>query len=200
MRRIIPRKVLDEPTRRRRSSTDVSSHLRPRGARQVAPRRARCRANAGRSGQAPRNRHEHQGHRRHRPRGHRTAKWHTEPTRLPRLPGRGVYESQRRGVPPHPVPHEHLQPGDIINVDVTTHFDGFHGDTSKTLARDLGTSAQRGIRGRSVRRRRLTPTTHFEPDSAGARFDCGRPAMSRQRSSVQRRSPRGARTTVHRSS
>lgn len=29
-----------------------------------------------------------------------------------------------------PSPHERLQPGDIINIDVTTEVDGFHGDTS----------------------------------------------------------------------
>jgi methionyl aminopeptidase len=33
-----------------------------------------------------------------------------------------------------PTPHEVLQPGDIINVDVTTCLDGFHGDTSATFA------------------------------------------------------------------
>ena len=32
-----------------------------------------------------------------------------------------------------PSPHEHLAPGDIINVDVTTELGGFHGDTSATL-------------------------------------------------------------------
>jgi methionyl aminopeptidase len=36
----------------------------------------------------------------------------------------------------HGIPsrHEVLRPGDIINVDVTTCIDGFHGDTSATLA------------------------------------------------------------------
>ncbi len=29
-----------------------------------------------------------------------------------------------------PSPREHLEPGDIINVDVTTNVDGYHGDTS----------------------------------------------------------------------
>jgi methionyl aminopeptidase len=32
-----------------------------------------------------------------------------------------------------PSPGERLAPGDIINVDVTTELDGFHGDTSATL-------------------------------------------------------------------
>lgn len=32
-----------------------------------------------------------------------------------------------------PAPHERLAPGDIINVDVTTCLDGFHGDTSATF-------------------------------------------------------------------
>jgi methionyl aminopeptidase len=32
-----------------------------------------------------------------------------------------------------PSPHERLADGDIINVDVTTELDGFHGDTSATL-------------------------------------------------------------------
>ncbi len=33
-----------------------------------------------------------------------------------------------------PNPQERLEEGDIINVDVTTEFDGFHGDTSATVA------------------------------------------------------------------
>lgn len=35
----------------------------------------------------------------------------------------------------HGVPSEkeHLEPGDIVNVDVTTNLDGFHGDTSETF-------------------------------------------------------------------
>jgi methionyl aminopeptidase len=32
-----------------------------------------------------------------------------------------------------PSPHERLSNGDIINVDVTTELDGFHGDTSTTV-------------------------------------------------------------------
>lgn len=32
-----------------------------------------------------------------------------------------------------PSPSEHLRPGDIVNVDVTTEVDGFHGDTSATF-------------------------------------------------------------------
>lgn len=33
-----------------------------------------------------------------------------------------------------PSPTEYIQEGDIINVDVTTEFEGFHGDTSKTVS------------------------------------------------------------------
>jgi len=33
-----------------------------------------------------------------------------------------------------PSPHERLVEGDIVNVDVTTELDGFHGDTSRTFA------------------------------------------------------------------
>lgn len=32
-----------------------------------------------------------------------------------------------------PSPDERLEPGDIVNVDVTTRLDGFHGDTSATF-------------------------------------------------------------------
>src|SRR5699024_6205043 len=32
-----------------------------------------------------------------------------------------------------PRPDERLEPGDIVNVDVTTKIDGFHGDTSATF-------------------------------------------------------------------
>jgi methionyl aminopeptidase len=32
-----------------------------------------------------------------------------------------------------PSPHEVLEPGDIVNVDVTTNVGGFHGDTSRTF-------------------------------------------------------------------
>lgn len=32
-----------------------------------------------------------------------------------------------------PSPHEALEPGDIVNVDVTTELNGFHGDTSRTF-------------------------------------------------------------------
>ncbi|HEY5284118.1 MAG TPA: M24 family metallopeptidase, partial [Polyangia bacterium] len=32
-----------------------------------------------------------------------------------------------------PNPRERLAPGDIINVDVTTELEGFHGDTSATF-------------------------------------------------------------------
>jgi methionyl aminopeptidase len=40
-----------------------------------------------------------------------------------------------------PSPHERLADGDIINVDVTTELDGFHGDTSMTFVVG-GASAQ----------------------------------------------------------
>lgn len=33
-----------------------------------------------------------------------------------------------------PSPHERLAPGDILNIDCTTELDGFHGDTSRTIA------------------------------------------------------------------
>lgn len=32
-----------------------------------------------------------------------------------------------------PSPHELLAPGDIVNIDVTTNLDGYHGDTSATF-------------------------------------------------------------------
>lgn len=32
-----------------------------------------------------------------------------------------------------PSPHERLEDGDIVNVDVTTELEGFHGDTSRTF-------------------------------------------------------------------
>jgi methionyl aminopeptidase len=43
--------------------------------------------------------------------------------------------TSRNQVVCHGVPssREHLRDGDIINVDVTTCFEGFHGDTSKTI-------------------------------------------------------------------
>ena len=44
--------------------------------------------------------------------------------------------TSRNDVVCHGIPsrHEVLQPGDIVNVDVTTCLDGFHGDTSATFA------------------------------------------------------------------
>ena len=44
--------------------------------------------------------------------------------------------TSRNAVVCHGIPsrHELLRPGDIINVDVTTCLDGFHGDTSATFA------------------------------------------------------------------
>jgi methionyl aminopeptidase len=44
--------------------------------------------------------------------------------------------TSRNDVVCHGIPRrdETLQPGDIVNVDVTTNLDGFHGDTSATFA------------------------------------------------------------------
>lgn len=43
-----------------------------------------------------------------------------------------------------PSPREHLAPGDIVNVDVTTELDGYHGDTSAMfLIGDVGPEARR---------------------------------------------------------
>ena len=63
--------------------------------------------------------------------------------------------TSRNHVVCHGVPsaHEHVQDGDIINVDVTTCFGGFHGDTSRTIvvgrasdeARRLVDVAQRAL-------------------------------------------------------
>lgn len=63
--------------------------------------------------------------------------------------------TSRNQVVCHGVPsaREHLQDGDIINIDVTTCFGGFHGDTSKTVvigsasdeARRLVDIAQRAL-------------------------------------------------------
>jgi methionyl aminopeptidase len=41
-----------------------------------------------------------------------------------------------------PRPDERLAPGDIVNVDVTTHLGGFHGDTSATFVVGEGASAE----------------------------------------------------------
>lgn len=43
--------------------------------------------------------------------------------------------TSRNSVVCHGIPstREHLRPGDIVNVDVTTELDGFHGDTSVTF-------------------------------------------------------------------
>lgn len=43
-----------------------------------------------------------------------------------------------------PSPHERLEPGDIINIDVTTNVDGYHGDTSAMfLVGDVSPEARR---------------------------------------------------------
>ena len=63
--------------------------------------------------------------------------------------------TSRNHVVCHGIPsaHEHVQDGDIINIDVTTYVGGFHGDTSKTIvigrasaeARRLVDIAQRAL-------------------------------------------------------
>ncbi|HET8937410.1 MAG TPA: type I methionyl aminopeptidase [Polyangiales bacterium] len=44
-----------------------------------------------------------------------------------------------------PSPNEHLREGDIINVDVTTYFQGFHGDTSATFVIGQASSEARRL-------------------------------------------------------
>jgi methionyl aminopeptidase len=43
-----------------------------------------------------------------------------------------------------PSPNEHLREGDIINVDVTTYYQGFHGDTSATFV--IGQASAEAVR------------------------------------------------------
>lgn len=44
-----------------------------------------------------------------------------------------------------PSPSEHIREGDIINVDVTTYFQGFHGDTSATFVIGQASSEARRL-------------------------------------------------------
>jgi methionyl aminopeptidase len=61
--------------------------------------------------------------------------------------------TSRNNVVCHGIPHRNdvLQPGDIINVDVTTCLEGFHGDTSATFA--IGDAAPDALRLLDVARR-----------------------------------------------
>lgn len=64
-----------------------------------------------------------------------TAKRGGRPSQLGYHGFTGAVCTSRNAVVCHgiPSPHERLEPGDIINVDVTTELDGFHGDTSATF-------------------------------------------------------------------
>src|SRR6187401_1384112 len=55
--------------------------------------------------------------------------------------------TSRNHVVCHGIPseHERLVDGDIINVDVTTELDGFHGDTSATFVIGLASASARFI-------------------------------------------------------
>jgi methionyl aminopeptidase len=55
--------------------------------------------------------------------------------------------TSRNHVVCHGIPSERefLEPGDIINVDVTTHVDGYHGDTSATFVIGEGSAAAKRI-------------------------------------------------------
>jgi methionyl aminopeptidase len=58
----------------------------------------------------------------------------------------GAVCTSRNVVVCHGIPsaHEFLEPGDIINVDVTTELDGYHGDTSATfIVGEASADAQR---------------------------------------------------------
>jgi methionyl aminopeptidase len=61
--------------------------------------------------------------------------------------------TSRNSVVCHGVPSrdEHLRPGDIVNVDVTTCLNGFHGDTSATFA--IGAAVPEAVRLVDVARR-----------------------------------------------
>jgi methionyl aminopeptidase len=52
-----------------------------------------------------------------------------------------------------PSPKEILEPGDIINVDVTTLYDGYHGDTSRTFVIDPQEASADAVRLADVARR-----------------------------------------------
>lgn len=54
--------------------------------------------------------------------------------------------TSRNNIVCHGIPSEHvvLEPGDIVNVDVTTELDGYHGDTSATFfIGEVGADARR---------------------------------------------------------
>jgi methionyl aminopeptidase len=55
--------------------------------------------------------------------------------------------TSRNSVVCHGIPHEAevLQPGDIVNVDVTTELGGFHGDTSATFVIGEGSAEARHV-------------------------------------------------------
>jgi methionyl aminopeptidase len=52
-----------------------------------------------------------------------------------------------------PSPNEYLRDGDIINVDCTTYFGGFHGDTSATFV--IGTASAEALRLIDITKRAL---------------------------------------------
>ncbi|MDQ2642229.1 MAG: type I methionyl aminopeptidase [Myxococcota bacterium] len=55
--------------------------------------------------------------------------------------------TSRNHVVCHGIPseHEHLEPGDIVNLDVTTNLDGYHGDTSAMFVIGEATAEARRI-------------------------------------------------------
>ena len=75
--------------------------------------------------------------------------------------------TSRNDVVCHGIPsrRERLAPGDIINVDVTTELDGFHGDTSATLFVGAARAPRRG----TSSRRPAAAATPASPRSAPAR-------------------------------
>ena len=66
-----------------------------------------------------------------------------------------------------PNPRERLAPGDIINVDVTTELDGFHGDTSATFVRRRRPAPRRAT---SSRPRAAAATPASRRSAPGARL------------------------------
>lgn len=65
-----------------------------------------------------------------------------------------------------PSPNEHLREGDIINVDVTTYYQGFHGDTSATFV--IGQASPEATRLVEVTKRALW--SGIEQAKPGARL------------------------------
>ncbi len=65
-----------------------------------------------------------------------------------------------------PSPHERLSQGDIVNVDITTELDGFHGDTSATFV--IGRASPGALHVCDVARRCLY--AGIEQVRPGARF------------------------------